>query len=167
MGIFVERPMYFRYSSAIDGGHVGRGADRPGPRLALRRRVHDAGFDQYLTILNPDSRAAAVTVTYFLTDGTTQTRTLTVAPTSRRTIVVHETAEGVGRGKEVAARVETTNGVDIIAERPMYFRYTLSDGSDRRRASRRRGASAGRSVALRRGLHRRQLRRVLDDPQPG
>jgi hypothetical protein len=129
VGVYVERPMYFRYSSAIDGGHVGRGQTAPAPVWHFAEGYTTAGFDQYLTILNPDSRAAAVTITYFLTDGTTQTRSLTVAPTSRRTIVVHETAEGVGRGKEVSARVESTNGVDIIAERPMYFRYTLSDGS--------------------------------------
>jgi hypothetical protein len=47
-----------------------------------------------------------------------------VAPTSRATLAVHDTtAGGVGRNKEVAARVTTTAAGGIVVERVMYFRY--------------------------------------------
>ncbi len=82
-----------------------------------------AGFDEYLTIQNPTSSPASLTITYYLADGTTPTRTLTVAPTSRATVAVHEAAQGVGRGQAVSAKVESTNGVGIVVERPMYFTY--------------------------------------------
>ena len=34
--------------------------------------------------------------------------------------------EGVGRGKALGVKVETTNGVDLVVERPMYFRYSAA-----------------------------------------
>ena len=48
-------------------------------------------------------------------------------------VVVHDdfaNSAGVGRNKAVSARVDSTNGVSIVVERPMYFRYTPSDGGD-------------------------------------
>jgi hypothetical protein len=73
-----------------------------------------------------------VTVTYYLSDGAPRVARLNVPPRSRRTIVVHEAAQGVGRGKEVSATVTTTNPGGIVAERPMYFRYggSIDGGHD-------------------------------------
>jgi hypothetical protein len=82
-----------------------------------------AGFDQYLTILNPNPAEATVRVTYYLTDGATKVVTLTVPATSRATVTVHDAPQGVGRGQAVAAVVEGLNGLDIVVERPMYFTY--------------------------------------------
>jgi hypothetical protein len=48
-------------------------------------------------------------------------RELTVAA-ARRTVTVHDPAEGVGRGREVAAKVETSHPGGIVAERPLQFR---------------------------------------------
>jgi hypothetical protein len=49
-----------------------------------------------------------------------------VAPRSRLTIPVHDQALGIGRSDSVAGdvsiRLRSTNGVPVVAERPMYFR---------------------------------------------
>jgi hypothetical protein len=66
-----------------------------------------------------------VTITYFLGNGGTVTRQLTVGAGARRTVAVHGTSEGVGRGQAVSARVESTTGAGIVVERSMYF----ADGS--------------------------------------
>jgi hypothetical protein len=82
------------------------------------------GFDQYLTILNPNDTAASIKLTYLIAGGSAVERTLAVAPASRVTVPVHDAARnGVGRGQEVSTIVESTNGVGVIAERPIYFTY--------------------------------------------
>ena len=49
------------------------------------------------------------------------TKQLTVAAESRAAVAVHEAALGVGRGEAVSAKVETTHGGGVVAERPIYF----------------------------------------------
>jgi hypothetical protein len=126
-GIVVERPIYFRYTGAtmagIDGGHTAFGAAGPAHAWQFAEGYTGDGFDTYLTILNPGPTASRVRITYYLTNRPPETRTLTVAGLSRTTVNVHERPLGVGRGQAVAARVETTNGVPIVVERPIYFRY--------------------------------------------
>ena len=50
-----------------------------------------------------------------------------LAPNSRSTIPVHETGLGLGRAGDArgdfSIAVRSTNGVPVVAERPMYFRY--------------------------------------------
>jgi hypothetical protein len=48
---------------------------------------------------------------------------LAVPAETRATIAVHDPAAGVGPGREVAARVVTTNPAGVVVERPVYFRY--------------------------------------------
>jgi hypothetical protein len=86
------------------------------------------GFDEYLILFNPNLAAALVTITYYLGDGPTRTTTLSLAGGRRMTVAVHEAGQGVGRGQAVAARVVSTNGVGIVAERSMYFTYRSSAG---------------------------------------
>jgi hypothetical protein len=123
--IVVERPMYFTYGSGVTDGHNVMGTNAPRTAWYLAEGYTGAGFDEYLTIQNPNPTPAAVTITYYLTDGSTPTVPLLLNPTSRVTVAVHETAQGVGRGKAVAAVVTTTNSGGIVVERPMYFTYTL------------------------------------------
>jgi hypothetical protein len=129
-GIVVERPMYFQYNATINGGHIVMGA--PAPRLAwsFAEGYTGPGFDEYLTILNPNGSAADIVITYYLSTGATRSVVHTVGPTMRLTIAVHETALGVGRNQEVAARVTTTHPGGIIVERPIYFAYgdTITGG---------------------------------------
>jgi len=122
-GIVVERPMYFTYGDGITGGHNALGATAPSRTWYFAEGYTGTGFDEYLTIMNPNSSSAAITITYYLSDGTTQTKQVTVGPTSRYTLAVHDATEGVGRGKSVSAKVTTTHPGGIVVERPMYFTY--------------------------------------------
>ncbi|MCG2817805.1 MAG: hypothetical protein L6433_02200 [Actinomycetia bacterium] len=82
------------------------------------------GFDPYLCIQNPGAGDAEVKVTYMLGDGTTREETLTVAASSRSTVVVKQTlGEGDDPAHDFSCLVETTNDTGIIVERPMYFNY--------------------------------------------
>jgi hypothetical protein len=129
-GIVVERPIYFVYmpawadgGGALDGGHVAPGVTGARPTWYFAEGNTGAGFDQYLTILNPDGAVAEVAITYYLADGTTSQATLTVAPTSRATVAVHGASPGAGRGRVLGAKVASTNGRSLVVERPLYFRY--------------------------------------------
>jgi hypothetical protein len=133
-GIVVERPMYFRYiptagGDSVTGGHIALGATSPRADWYFAEGYTGAGFDEYLAILNPHDRPAPVTITYFLADGRTATRELTVRPRARATVRVHDPVEGVGRGQEVSVHVGASLADGIVVERPTYFAYTLSDGA--------------------------------------
>jgi hypothetical protein len=124
-GIVVERPMYFRYSDSITGGHTAMGAASPQATWYFPDSNTTTTFDTYLTLMNPASTAAQVRLTYYIVGSALpQTKTITVPATSRYTVVVHDPHEGVGRGKELGVKVETTNGVHLVVERPMYMRYS-------------------------------------------
>ena len=82
------------------------------------------GFDPFLCIQNPGTAPADVKVTYMKGDGTTKEQTLTVAASSRSTIVVKDLlGTGNDSAHDFSSKVECTNGQQIIAERPMYFNY--------------------------------------------
>jgi hypothetical protein len=81
------------------------------------------GFDEYLTIQNPNPQTAALTITYYFDSGAPITRTLSVAGNQRATVNVHDAGQ-VGRNRTVSAKVESTNGIGVLVERPMYFTYT-------------------------------------------
>jgi hypothetical protein len=130
VGIVVERPMYFTYNGSVTGGHTVMGAAAPRTSWYFAEGYTGDGFDAYLTIMNPNATSAPVTVTYFLSDGSTRTHQRTVGPTTRATVAIHDATEGVGRGQAVAAWVTTSNSGGIIVERPMYFTYggTITGG---------------------------------------
>ncbi|MHB8896439.1 MAG: DUF5719 family protein, partial [Candidatus Geothermincolia bacterium] len=124
--IVVERPSYFFYRPFWSGGHDVLGAEAPALQWYFAEGCTRQGFDTYLCLSNPASEKAVVTVQYFRGDNQVETRTgIEVAPGSRRTIAVHEVAEGIGRrddmGGDVSIKVDSTNNVPVVAERPMYF----------------------------------------------
>jgi hypothetical protein len=122
--VVIERPMYFHYNGTIDGAHNVLGVTTPRTTWNFAEGFTGAGFDEYLTILNPSTTShAAVTITYYYASGGTLEKSLVVTRAARATVAVHDTARGVGRDQAVSARVRSTNGVDIVVERPMYFVY--------------------------------------------
>ncbi|MBU4174273.1 MAG: hypothetical protein KJ686_05135, partial [Actinobacteria bacterium] len=67
---------------------------------------------------------AEVKITYMKGDGTTEEQLITVDETSRSTVVVKDTlGEANDAAHDFSAKVESTNRVGIIAERPIYFNY--------------------------------------------
>jgi len=115
-GIFVaERPMYFNFNGWT-GGSDDVGATAPGTSFYFAEGHTGANFAEYLTLLNPGSVDATVTVTYSLPGGPLPDAVLTVAAHSRATVSVND---AVGADRDVAMHVGSTQ--PILAERPLYF----------------------------------------------
>jgi hypothetical protein len=122
-GIVVERPIYFTYGQGVDGGHNALGASETDLLWYFAEGYTGAGFDAYLALLNPNAGPAGVLITFYFADGSTTDRAVTVPGAARATVAVHDATAGVGRRREVAARVVTTNPGGIVVERPTYFTY--------------------------------------------
>jgi YVTN family beta-propeller protein len=122
--ILVERPMYFNYNGVWTGGHDVIGTTAPSRTFHFAEGTTRPNFDTYYCIQNPGDGAAKVKITYLKGNGTTQVQTLDVNAHTRSTVVC---ADVLGRGDNAAhdfsAKVECTNGQQIVAERPMYFNY--------------------------------------------
>ena len=124
--IVVERPMYFTYMGEHPGGHCETGFTAAGQKFYLAEGTTRPGFDSYLSIMNPGTAAADVKVTYMKGDGTSTGQTLNVAPSSRSTVKVNDLLGSAdGLSSDFSSIVESTNGVPILVERPMYFEYKV------------------------------------------
>ncbi|MBU4441311.1 MAG: metallophosphoesterase, partial [Actinobacteria bacterium] len=126
--IVVERPIYFNYQGNTrlnwPGGHNVIGTTNPSTSYYFAEGTCRPGFDPYICLQNPESTDAEVTITYMLGDGTTRDQEVTVGATSRYTVMVKDI---LGEGDDVlhdfSCLVDSTNGVPIVAERPIYFNY--------------------------------------------
>jgi hypothetical protein len=124
VGIVAERPMYFAYKGDWTGGHCQGGATSGFPAQYFAEGTCRPGFDPYICIQNPGEAAAEVTITYMKGDGGNVTQSLSVAPSSRSTVTVKDLlGEAEDNAHDFSAKVECTNGQQIIAERPTYFNY--------------------------------------------
>jgi len=121
--VVAERPVYFNYKGWT-GGHDVVGALAPATSFYFAEGTCRPGFEPYLCIQNPSAGSAGVKVTYMLGDGGTREQLFNVSGHSRYTVVVNDI---LGRGDDPAhdfsAKVESTDGVGVIVERPMYFNY--------------------------------------------
>ncbi|MBK5093477.1 MAG: CapA family protein, partial [Actinobacteria bacterium] len=106
------------------GGHDVVGALAPATSFYFAEGTCRPGFEPYLCIQNPSAGSAGVKVTYMLGDGGTKDQLVTVSGHSRYTVAVNDVlGQGDDPAHDFSARVETTGGAGIIAERPMYFSY--------------------------------------------
>jgi len=93
-------------------------------RFLTQKARPDHMFLPYICIQNTNGNDAQVKITYMKGDGITSEETLPVARNSRSTVVVIDTlGTGDDPSHDFSAKVESTNGVGIIAERPIYFNY--------------------------------------------
>ncbi len=85
------------------------------------------GFQEYLSLGNPETTTAHAQITYMFGDGTSTLQDVEIAAHSRATVDVNA---AVGAGRDVSAKV--VSGESIVVERPMYFNYAASwtGGSD-------------------------------------
>jgi hypothetical protein len=116
--IVAERPMYFNYHGGWDGGSISSGTGSLSPVWYLAEGATQPGFEEWISLMNPNATATDAQITYMFPGGATQKQVVHMAPTSRETVLVNNV---VGPNKDVSAKVEAT--VPIIAERPMYFLY--------------------------------------------
>ena len=124
IGIVAERPMYFAYKGSWTGGHCQNGATTPLPVQYFAEGTTRPNFDSYISIQNPEAAPAPVEITYMLGNGTNKTQSLTVPGKTRSTVIVNDIlGQADSTASDFSAKVATTNGAGIIAERPMYFNY--------------------------------------------
>jgi subtilisin family serine protease len=121
--LVAERPVYFQYGPAVNGGFNVMGASQIARTWLFAEGYTGAGFDEYLVMMNPNSGPVSVRITYFLPAGGPIVKTLAIAGYSVATVAVHDPTLGVGRNQAVSAKVEVTSGGGIVVERPMFFIY--------------------------------------------
>ncbi len=126
--VAAERPMYFNYNG-LTGGSCVTGVTSLAADWYFAEGTCRPNFDPYITLLNPGNPTANVDINYVLGDTTTKTQSLQVPGHSRVTVKVNlflgaenDTAH------DFSAHVSSTNGVPIVAERPMYFSYVNPSG---------------------------------------
>jgi len=122
--IVAERPMYFKFGS-INGGHCVVGANMPYDQWLFAEGYTGAGYQEWLTLQNPNDVPANVRVVYLFKGGDLKTQDLVVAPHTRETVDVNAV---VGSNKEVSMSVLTDESTPIVAERPMYFNFSGING---------------------------------------
>lgn len=117
--ILVERPMYFDMAyGTLPGGHAAMGVNSPATQWYFGEGYTGAGFEEWLTVQNPNAVVANLTVTYYTPTGAPLVRNHPVQPQSRYTIPVDFDA---GENLEVSTYVLSDQ--PVICERPMYFFY--------------------------------------------
>ncbi len=108
-------------SRLCTGGHCLAGLTAPAGDWYFAEGYTGDGFDTWLCLQNPGTATANIQVEYFTQEkGALTPRSYAVPPSSRLTIPVNDDA---GPGYQIATRVRVTSGPDVVAERPMYFRY--------------------------------------------
>ena len=87
--VVAERPMYYSYHSALDGGDVEMGVKGPAATWYFAEGTNRDGFEEWLTLQNPQARKVAATVSLMLDDGRVLDYDYVLAPLSRTTITIN------------------------------------------------------------------------------
>ena len=125
--VVAERPMYMYRdfgSGVVAGAHVVMGANSLAKLFGFAGAQTTAGENDYLTIQNPNSQPATLTITYYdAAPGFPRTATVVVAPNTRRTVQVFATpgvfSGSVGPGFSDMGIVASSN-LPVLVERPTY-----------------------------------------------
>jgi len=116
--IVVERTMYWDAGGITwAGGHCNSGVTAPAGTWYLAEGCTAGDYELWLLLMNPRETRAEVKVTFMKDDGGAIERNVSIGPASRYSIYVNDIVPNAS----VAAKVETVGGVDIVAERAMYW----------------------------------------------
>jgi len=126
--VVAERPMYFDYSGTggwgWTGGHCVMGTTYLKREYYFAEGYTGPGFEEWLTIQNPNPLAILVTAVYQFADGAEPFSVdFSIPAGTRKTIYV---PDEVGENRDVS--VKLTSDSLFLAERPMYFRYSGTGG---------------------------------------
>ncbi len=135
--IVAQRIEYFRFSGSIPGGTDVIG--EPGPaktQYSFAEGYTTHGFNEFLTLQNPNATPENVAVTLYLSNSISAQRIVNIGPQTRVTISINSLVAPIARGNtnagyEVSLSVQAMSGT-VVAERPIYFNYhnTSLGGSD-------------------------------------
>ncbi|HEV2952742.1 MAG TPA: DUF5719 family protein, partial [Candidatus Dormibacteraeota bacterium] len=141
--IIVERPFYVNGysfgSGPINDGHDAFGAAAPATSWNFAEGTTEPGFNEYLTLENPQAATANVTLTYQLSSGSPVTKVLQLAAQSRATVQVFTGSMSSGgctpsnndcglSGIVEGVSVHIASDQAIVAERPMYMVHDFGSG---------------------------------------
>ena len=119
--VIAERPMYWTAGGIpYVGGHVAPGITATGYTWCFAEgstRNSPYNFDEWITMQNPGVATANVKLTFMDSSGNTVITNTTIAGQRRGTVSVNAHMDNL----DVSTTVEATNGVPMIAERPMYW----------------------------------------------
>ncbi len=116
--VVAERPMYFLYRSAWEGGHVALGCREATTLRYFAEGTTRAGFEEYICLMNPGTADALATLTFMSGGGALAPKGVKVPAGRRETVLVNDL---VGPEMDVACRVDSDR--PLVSERPMYFCY--------------------------------------------
>jgi subtilisin family serine protease len=116
--LVAERPMYFDYKGMCRGGHNVLGVNVPSATWFFAEGCTRPGFEQWLCLQNPYSRAADVEIYYLTSGGEVHSDNVRIPAYSRETVFVNESL-----GEDYDVSVAVFSDIPIVAERPMYFNY--------------------------------------------
>jgi len=126
--VVAERSTYFDYvgtaSNDWRGGHCVMGSPSLGSSYYFAEGNTRQGFEEWVTIQNPNARAITVSATYQFASGQGPpvTKSYQVGPSRRSTVYV---PTEVGTGKDVSVRLSSS--ARFLAERPMYYSFANGD----------------------------------------
>ena len=112
-----ERPMYFDYQGWT-GGHDVIGSNVVCEGWLFAEGTNQAGFHEWLCLLNSNDAATQVRVSYVLGTGDVVNKTYTVDAATRYTVFVNGE---VPPGNDISIIVDSD--LPVLAERPMYFDF--------------------------------------------
>ncbi|PKQ28787.1 MAG: hypothetical protein CVT63_01030 [Candidatus Anoxymicrobium japonicum] len=117
--VLCERPMYFCYHNAIEGGHNIVGATSGERTWFFPTACSGPGFESWLCVANPGASENKVLVEIFGDGGDYNSEELTMAPRARATFDVNTASANICN-----PWLKVTGTRDLIAERPTYFSYS-------------------------------------------
>ena len=129
--IVAERTLYVNNysfgSGGIRDGDAVFGANAPATQWTLAEGTTLPGFNEFLSLENPGTSAANVTINYLADPAHSLVKQLTVPPLSRFTVSVAKSDYGVGPGV-VGVSAQVNSSQPIVVERPMYIVHDFGSG---------------------------------------
>jgi competence protein ComEC len=119
--IAAERPMYFGYHDKWDGGSDSFGSTAKQSAYYFAEGCTRSGFETWLCVQNPNHVPVTLRVKLYKETGEVQALPDILAPAKSRTTIDLNLAAGPEH--DISLSVECTDGLPIVAERPMYFGY--------------------------------------------
>jgi Peptidase family M23 len=116
--ILCERPMYFDYHLAWEGGHDVLGSNSGQKTWYFPTAGVGPGFESWLCLMNPDAGTNAVRVEVFGDGNGYRELEQNMAPGSRATIDLTSASTDITN-----PWIRVTGTRELIAERPTYFSY--------------------------------------------
>ncbi|MBN1289509.1 MAG: metallophosphoesterase [Actinobacteria bacterium] len=114
--INAERIIYFKYGKTVEGGHSGTGETTPAECWYFAEGSTRDGFQEWVTVLNPNRKNTSLTFEYITDSGRTFTANEQVEGSSRATFRV---SDHIGKGQDTGLILKST--LPVVAERSMYF----------------------------------------------